>query len=384
MSENTGGTSSSINNEQIIDEICNLVLVYEDHLDIEKGKKYIEKHISTDIQLNVDRYSIRSVVQRKIAFYIEQCPSTIQLFVFASNNNYHIYRKQFNDYYHEYYYSTGRQHSSLVYPPEIDVIFDCIQEAIDFHTLYEKFSIKMSDEAVQRAIEEASAASREAADAASDAQKAALVAARIAQKAAGAAADKAVKSAIKQVIDEEKVEKRINDSVDKQMGRVTTRISETSVTILGIFSGIVLTVVAGLFYSSSVLDNINAANFFRLLGAASLVGLVCYHLLVVMFRFIEKFKTVQPENGEESKKTEKKDCTNFISIVLVVILVISCVLQFVFPTDSNDFPTVPDEPTTNTNVVVDSNKADTQEETSSETTADETESQAASDVSEQN
>ena len=93
---------------------------------------------------------------------------------------------------------------------------------------------------------------------------------------------------------------------------------------------------------------------------------------------------MQPENGEESKKTEKKDCTNFISIVLVVILVISCVLQFVFPTDSNDFPTVPDEPTTNTNVVVDSNKADTQEETSSETTADETESQAASDVSEQN
>ena len=64
--------------------------------------------------------------------------------------------------------------------------------------------------------------------------------------------------------------------------------SERNVTILSIFAGIVLTVVAGLIYSSSLLNNIQESNFYRLVSLAALVGLVCYNLIGIMYLFIER------------------------------------------------------------------------------------------------
>lgn len=81
------------------------------------------------------------------------------------------------------------------------------------------------------------------------------------------------------------LQKQIDDAND-ELKEQTNKLSETSVTILGMFTGIVLTVVAGLFYSSSVLENISNVNFYILMSAAALVGLVCMHLISAMFRFI--------------------------------------------------------------------------------------------------
>lgn len=366
MAENNSVSSPTINKQTAdsIEDLCARILVYEDHLDFEKSKEFIHNHIDNHIELIGEKHEIRFIVQNNIAQYVDACPNTTLLFAFASDNNYQQYKRDFQSYYLKYYVLKDGNPSRFAYPPEFSIVLDCIQEAIDFHKLYEKFSIKLSEDTVKRAIEEAS-------EAASEAEKAARVAANIAQRAAGAAADKAVNSAIKQVINDQKVEKRINDCVDKQMGRVTTRISETSVTILGIFSGIVLTVVAGLFYSSSVLENINTANFFRLLSVASLIGFVCYHLLTVLFRFVEKFKTAPEEKLSGSSQNTTRDHTIFISVVLLIIFSISGVLQFVFPTTGNDGNlSTPIEPTGNAVVITDSDKGNTEDTSATETTSD--------------
>lgn len=266
-----------------INALCEIILVNEDILDLDNGKKYIEEHINNNIVLSADKGSIRIIVQNKIAQYIDQCPSTAQLFAFASNNRYHKFCRDFVEHYYHYYYSTSKPHSSLIFPVEFNYIFDCIQEAIDFHTLYEKFSIKMADDAVERAKKEASEASEKAAIAAK-------LAAKNAEKAANEAASKAVENSIEQVIEAKKLDERITESVDKQMGRVTSRMSETSATILGIFAAIVLTAVAGLFYSSSVISNLAKADLCKLICISSLVGMVCIDLISFLFYFIEKIK----------------------------------------------------------------------------------------------
>lgn len=105
------------------------------------------------------------------------------------------------------------------------------------------------------------------------------------------------------------------------------KITETSVTVLGMFSGIVITIVAGLFYSSSVLDNINAANFYRLISTAAVVGFVCYHLVALMFRCIDKFR-------DPNTALIKKDRVSlWVSIVLGVLFAGGIALQFIFPSE---------------------------------------------------
>lgn len=82
----------------------------------------------------------------------------------------------------------------------------------------------------------------------------------------------------------------IDDTVKTEKESISKKVSETSVTILGMFTGIVLTVVAGLFYSSSVLENINQASASKLILVSSLVGFVCINIIAVMFNYIDKFR----------------------------------------------------------------------------------------------
>lgn len=254
-----------------------------------------------------DKVNIRAIVQNKITQYIDQCPSTAQLFAFASNNSYHKFCMDFVAHYHKYYYSKEEHHySSLIFPPEFNIIFDCIQEAIDFHTLYEKFSIKMADDAVERAKKEASDASNKAAIAAK-------IAAKTAQKAASEAANKAIENSIDQVIEAKKIDERITKSVDRQMSRVTSMMSETSITILGIFAAIVLTAVAGLLYSTSVINNLAKADIYKLICIGSFVGMVCIDLISILFYFIEKIKN--PESSFELKK--------FLIILNIILFLLS-------------------------------------------------------------
>lgn len=105
------------------------------------------------------------------------------------------------------------------------------------------------------------------------------------------------------------VQKKVNEAITGKMHTVTEKISETSVTILGIFSGIVLTIVAGLFYSSSVLESVSSTNLHKLFIIATVVGFVCINIIAIMFDYITKIRT-----GGKSETTEiKKSSEPFIA-----------------------------------------------------------------------
>lgn len=296
-------------------KLCDIILVYEDNLDLEKSKEYIRYYIDNNIVFNSNKIEIRYYVKTKVTEYIERCPSVAQLFTFASDNGYLRYRKSFFEYYHRYY-KKSKKCSVSPDPMELEYIFDFIQETIDYYILHEKLSLIMHDDAEERTKKDVYAVAISA-----------QIAAENAKKAADNVAHDVVNSVIEQVIKEKNLDKIIQDNVNKEVDnqtkQVTSKISETSVTILGIFSGIVLTVVAGLFYSSSVLENVNVANFGRLICVASLVGFVCYHLLALMFYYIDRFRN-------------RKDCESFfnkttrpISVILVIFFVISLVISLI-------------------------------------------------------
>ena len=295
-------------NEQTTDrivELCKIVLVNEDALDFENAKKYIEEHISNNIIFQGDRHSIRHIVQEEVKQYIENCPLEIQIFIFDSDSGLQKYRKKFKNYYNKFYYETTGEIDALTYPVEFEDVFNCIQESIDSYTLYKSFSIKLENSIQERVEKKADNTVR---------------------NIATECAEQIVKDAIDAEKMEDKITEKVTKEIDKQMNNVSKNISETSVTILGIFSGIVLTVVAGLFYSSSVLENVNAANFFRLMSVSALVGFVCFNLIAIMFKFIEgiRLDSKQKESFSDRKML-------FVNIALLVIMLLSTILNFVFP-----------------------------------------------------
>lgn len=308
-----------------IEELCNLILVKEgEQLDFEQYKVFINNFFKTEAFPNGEKQDIRNFAQQRVTAYIESIPSGNPLFVFASDNGYLRYRKDFRNYFDECNLNLTRKGKPKIrFPEQFDYLFDYIQEAIDLHTLYEKFSTKMTGDVVAQAKKEAETASKNAADAAVTAQR-----------EAKAAAKKASSKAIKMVLDENRIESEIESKVDTHMGKVTSKVTETSVTILGIFSGIVLTVVSGFFYSSSVLENIAKANISKLVCISSLVGFVCIQLIAILFFFITGISTIKSKEVNKDKepnknKKEIKDSKNYsyakslhitVSILLIIIM----------------------------------------------------------------
>lgn len=112
--------------ERIV-KLCDFILVNADIFDIEGCQKYIEEHIDNNIIFCGDRYGIRSIVQKRIAKYIKECPSLAQLFTFKSDNNFQRFRSNFHEY---YYYTVQGRASSLVYPIEFEYVFDAGCDAV--------------------------------------------------------------------------------------------------------------------------------------------------------------------------------------------------------------------------------------------------------------
>ncbi|MBD8976826.1 hypothetical protein [Veillonella magna] len=73
------------------------------------------------------------------------------------------------------------------------------------------------------------------------------------------------------------------------------------VTILGIFSSIVLTFVAGMFFSSAVLSNIDKTTIYRLVFVMSLIGLMLFNLFHFLLDYIQRINGgVVVDKGQDS------------------------------------------------------------------------------------
>lgn len=70
-------------------------------------------------------------------------------------------------------------------------------------------------------------------------------------------------------------------------------VQKESITILGIFASIVFAFTAGMLFSSSVLENIDKASPYRLVGVALLIGIVITNLIVLLLLYIDRIRMVK-------------------------------------------------------------------------------------------
>lgn len=315
--------------EPLICRFCDIILTEKDCLNYTDAESFIislTPDEKSDLNLVTDAYDaeIRSAVLRQLISYLrtfDSGTSTVGFpFAFDHADNFSKYREHFTKKYNQ-------ANNNHALPYVFCCAFDYIQSTSEHYRIFEQFYSVRSLETTAAILSQAHTIAKEQAEqgvkagitlaaqeAAENAAKTAASQASAYAKVAAQNAEDAMKKA-QDVADE-----AVKGAVEKEIGTVTNKVSETSVTILGIFSGIVLTVVAGLFYSSSVLRSINSAHFCRLICISSLIGLVSYHLIALMFRFVERIK--------DSKTTTPKGMSIFISIVLLVIFVLSGILQF--------------------------------------------------------
>lgn len=91
------------------------------------------------------------------------------------------------------------------------------------------------------------------------------------------------------------MDKRIEE-LQSNIGNVKEKLEKTQaeyITILGVFTGIVVTVVAALIFSSSVLENINTVSFPLLIFSVSAISLFIVHILIFLFIFISSIARIK-------------------------------------------------------------------------------------------
>lgn len=110
------------------------------------------------------------------------------------------------------------------------------------------------------------------------------------------------------------------------------------ITILGIFAAIVLSFVAGLTFSTSVLANIDKSSIYRLAFIVCLIGLFITNILHYLYSFIREIHFNNPNNSEDVcisivSKIKKSFCSSYIFkfnifIFILMILIISSWMYF--------------------------------------------------------
>lgn len=96
------------------------------------------------------------------------------------------------------------------------------------------------------------------------------------------------------------------------------------VTILGIFSSIVLTFVAGMFFSSAVLSNIDKTTIYRLVFVMSLIGLMLFNLFHFLLDYIQRI------NGGVVVNKGQDSLISGINVFIGIIMFVDFILWLVY------------------------------------------------------
>lgn len=321
--------------EELIVDFCIPILTKKDYLDLNGAVLYVQslndEEQRTLHEAGKTEYELkyRAVLQTVIFNYIEsfqQDDLACTPFAFDNGDSYQKYRIEFAEEY-------SRIKNGADLPVILVYAFGYIDKASETYRMFEKFDstrrkeidamvdLKTNTALIQLETKAESAAISAAEKAAENAAVQATVTAKY-------YADQAAKNA------ETAAKKEADAAVNDKMSEVSAKISETSVTILGMFSAIVLTMVAGLVYSSSVIENINTADFYKLLCIAALIGLVCFNLIIAMFRFIAKIGGKNKSDKEEKTHFFSDKITIFINCVLVFVMIFGFVAQMFFPSQN--------------------------------------------------
>lgn len=319
--------------DKLVEDFCDIILVKEDYLDYTKGIRYIKNLNNKERKLLCGFIEFPDAIRRMrkavlpcVTEYISQY-FTKPAKVIGNPFNFdqgHIC---------VYFQQRLQREYNLLYPEEsypklLSLIIDYIMELSEQYSIFESFyKVRIRETSEQILTDMQELAHEEtlkvigdtldtAVDSATDkaVERATTLARNNAKRAAEAAKEAADKA-------EQAAKEEADSAVTAKMNDLMSKVSESNVTILGIFAGIVLTIVAGLFYSSSVLESINNANMYKLIFASVVVGFVCINLLAVMFNYIDKFrhgvinkpKQADSNKDNDSEKDDTPDKENDLS-----------------------------------------------------------------------
>lgn len=107
----------------------------------------------------------------------------------------------------------------------------------------------------------------------------------------------------------------------KQLSEKATNMQKDYITILGIFSSIVITFVAGMVFSSSVLSNIDKVSIYRLTFVMLMIALLLFNLLNLLLDFIRRVN----QRGVPTQRKEKKQAGSVIAGINVILFIMLAV-----------------------------------------------------------
>lgn len=290
--------------EELIGDFCKIILVHCDDIDLTEGENYINNLTGKERSIlnSGDKKDGKEIVKNLVSNYLEsyQIPKFYEQqrscpFEFDIEDNYREYIENFKNYY-SYQYENNK------IPSILDFAFSYIKDISDHYKIFEKFYNIHGSQSVENIISEAVVTTQD------DLQQTTKTVVENARKS------------MKQA------EKNAKREMDKKIKEVNESVAKSSVTTLGIFSGIVLTVVGGMIYSSSVMANINTGNIYKLGMVSSLIGLVCINMLSIMFLYIERL-----HDGKLKEKLNFSKVNNRINIFLIIFMILCFILYQTVP-----------------------------------------------------
>lgn len=87
--------------------------------------------------------------------------------------------------------------------------------------------------------------------------------------------------------------KKSEETLENMNSKIES-IQKDSITILGIFASIVLSFTAGMVFTSSVLQNIDKASPYRIVGVILVIGMVLTDLIALLLVYIDRIRMVKP------------------------------------------------------------------------------------------
>ena len=110
---------------------------------------------------------------------------------------------------------------------------------------------------------------------------------------------------------------RATNSNLKIINKKAENMQKEHVTILGIFSSIVITFVAGMVFSSSVLNNIDKASIYRLVFIMALIALMIFNLVYLLLDFIAKINNQRILTESQGKKPAIIESINMVFFTIL-------------------------------------------------------------------
>lgn len=113
---------------------------------------------------------------------------------------------------------------------------------------------------------------------------------------------------------------RVLEKKAESMQRKAESMQKDYITILGIFAAILITFVAGMTFSSSILNNMDKVSIYRLTFVILVIALMLFNLLHMLIEFISKMQNCDIETRFGQRWFQSK--SSIINIVLLSMLLL--------------------------------------------------------------